>query len=229
VGTQRARRAPEKTEIMNFRIRPETKALLKQAAQESRRTMSAECEHQLRRALFDMGAGPTYTLLRTIGATLDNLMALECPNAPPGQWTKDSFLFNKAVGFVTAALKMFQPRPPIVALPVHPKLRPFLEADDKSLARAALIELLAEIAETDPSIPAVRQSRRQRALAIMKQDLGNLVDRPAIGELLSIAQKYGKNPDGVPAKYARDLWHIIGTLAGSVARRDREQAERTKS
>jgi hypothetical protein len=220
---------PEKTEIINFRIRPETKALLKRAAQESGRTVSAECEHQLRRALFHMGAGPTYAVLRTIGATLDNLMALECPNAPPGQWTKDSFLFDKAVRFVTAALEMFQPRPPLVAVPAHPKLRPFLEAEDKSLARAALIELLAEIAETDPSAPAVRQSRRQRALAMMKLDLGSLVDRPAISELLSVVQKFAKNPDEAPAKHAEELWHIIGTLAGSVARGDREQIEGTKS
>ena len=54
-----------------FQNPPHTRRLLEQAARASGRTLSQETEHQLRRALVDMGTGPTHALMSLIARSID--------------------------------------------------------------------------------------------------------------------------------------------------------------
>jgi hypothetical protein len=231
VKAKRAPRGQEKSEVINFRITPETKAFLKRAAEASGRTASAECEYQLRRALSYMSPGPTYAVMRTVSAALESLLALEHPK--PERWLHEPELFDRTLRFFIAALEMFRPeeppRPPN-AVPVPVEFQQHHEDHDKSFGRAALLELLAQIARADPSAPMDRQSRRQRALATMKQDLGEVADRPALRELVPLAQKAVNNPEEIISEDTRELWHFIQRLATLQDRGvfDRLETERTK-
>lgn len=214
VKAKRAPRGSEKSEVINFRIKPETKELLKRAAQASGRTASAECEHQLRRALSYMSPGPTYAVLRTVGTALESLLALEYPK--PERWTQEPELFDRTVRFFVAALEMFRPPDlpvPASAVPTPPELQQFIEDRDKAFSRASMLELLAQVARADPAAPLARQSRQQRALATMKQDLGELAERPALRELVLLAQKAAKDLGEVPSEDTRELWQYINRLA----------------
>ena len=88
-----------------LRIRPDTKRLLQQAARASGRTLSQETEHQLRRALIEMGA-PTYAFLQTIGQAVDSLVNFRDQKA---RWLDDPYLYRQARNAITAALDLFQP------------------------------------------------------------------------------------------------------------------------
>jgi hypothetical protein len=201
---QRAPRGPQKSAVMNFRIRPDTKTLLKRAAQAHGRTVSAECEYQLQCALFDMGTGPTHALLAVVGSAVDRL--IRRTTAPPNRWTRDPVQFDAVVEAITGALRLFRPEGPVAQGPDHST------QSDRLQGRAAIFELLAEIAAVDPLAPLSRQTAEQRRLGIMKQDLGELIGQPALQQLILLTAKAAKNPDQVEEKDARDLWKFMGTV-----------------
>ena len=90
---------------------------------------------------------------------------------------------------------------------VHPVSYPI-----GSQGRAALFELLAEIAAADPFVPLGQQSPEQRRLRVMKQDLGELIGRPALERLIGLTAKAANNPDDIEANDARELWKLLGTI-----------------
>jgi hypothetical protein len=201
---QRAPRGPQKSAVMNFRIRPNTKVLLKRAAEEHEQTVSAECEYQLQRALVEMGAGPTHALLAVVGSAVDRLIREK--TAPPDRWTQDPFQFDSVVEAITGALRLFRPDGPLA------------QGQDRSTelgqsqGQAAIFELLAEIAAVDPIASLGQKSPEHRRLAIMKQDLGKLIGRPALDRLVVLATKAAKNPNDVEENDARELWKLTGTV-----------------
>jgi hypothetical protein len=201
---QRAPRGAQKSEVMNFRIRPSTKALLKRAAQDHGRTVSAECEYQLQRALVEMGTGPTHALLAVVGSAVDRLIRRK--KAPPDRWARDPLQFDSVVEAITSSLRLFRPEGPEAR-------RPDRGAElGESQGRAALFELLGEIAATDPFAPLGQQSPEQRRLGLMKQDLGGLIGRPALERLIGLTAKAANNPDDIEANDARELWKLMGTI-----------------
>ena len=107
---RRAPRGAQKSEVINFRIRPSTKALLKRAAHDHGRTVSAECEYQLQRALVEMGTGPTHALLAVVGSAVDTLIRRK--KAPPNLWARDPLQFDFVVEAITSALRLFRPQGP---------------------------------------------------------------------------------------------------------------------
>jgi hypothetical protein len=202
---KRAPRGAHKSEVMNFRIRPDTKALLKRAAEDHGRTVSAECEYQLQRALVEMGTGPTHALLSVVGSAIDRLIRRKM--ARPDRWTRDPLQFDSVVEAITAALRLFRPegraaQEPDGSTGLH-----------QSQGRTALFELLAEIAAVDPFAPIDQQSLDRRRLGIMKQDLGEMIDRPTFEHLIALTGKAAKNPDDVEENDARELWKLMGTVA----------------
>lgn len=199
---------PEKTAVMNFRTRPDTKRLLIEAARRSGRTLSQETEHQLRRALLGMGTGPTHAILTAVGSAIDGLIRMHHP--VPERWTEDPVLFDQIVRAFTAAIEMFRPVGPIPQLVPHEQME-----FDRLKGRAALLELLAQVEAADLSAPLAKRSARERGLAILKQDLDELTTRPAFGELIALAQKAAKNPADAEEKDARELWRFIGFLAAA--------------
>ena len=140
----------EKSAVMNFRIRPDTKRLLQQAAHMSGRTLSQETEHQLRRALVEMGAGPTYAFLQTIGQAVDSLVNFKDPKA---SWLHDPYLYRQARNAITAALDLFQPE----GTPPETATERF-ELGGTQQGRVAMLELLRQIQLANSSIPLAENS-----------------------------------------------------------------------
>ena len=202
---RRAPRGAQKSEVINFRIRPSTKALLKRAAHDHGRTVSAECEYQLQRALVVMGTGPTHALLAVVGSAVDTLIRRK--KAPPNLWARDPLQFDFVVEAITSALRLFRPQGP-----EGQRADRSTESDQSQQGRAALFELLAEIAAADPFVPLGQQSREQRRLRVMKQDLGELIGRPALERLIGLTAKAANNPDDIEANDARELWKLLGTI-----------------
>ena len=174
----RAKRYPSKSDVINFRIQPSTKTALQKAAAASGRTMSAETEHQLHRALSDMGTGRTHAIFATIAMTIDGFLAPVRPDtgkpAKPARakWWDDPRLFDQAAKLTAAALELLRPQGP-----------PSPEVEDpigEHSARFAIEATLREIQTADPAIPFAQQKPNQRWLALLKQDLGPLADRPSV-------------------------------------------------
>jgi hypothetical protein len=209
-----------KSEVMSFRITPAAKAALTQASRVSGRSLSQEAEHQIRRALLDMGAGPTYALLKVIGNAIDSLVNLKNPDA---HWTTDAYLFDQACKAIVGALELFRPEG---TLPES--IEDALEVGGRMQGRLAVLELLRQIQIADPSIPLVKQTPHQRALVMLQADLGQLAERPRIYGMTAeqareehkiavrfnpLMRKAGKNPEAVTPEEAQQLWTLAGKLA----------------
>jgi hypothetical protein len=211
---------PEKSAVMNFRITPGTRLLLEQAAEASGRTISSECEHQLQRALSDMGTGPSHVLMAIIGRAIDDLVRMRGRGAKQQKdlrWWDDPHTFDLAARAVTAAFDMFRPKG---------------EVPDTGRQGEFVIEAtLREIQVADLSIPFDQMKPHQRWLALLKRDLGPIADRPAIwgitaesareldelsrpfrDELIALSQKAERTPDAMSPEERRrlkDLWNEV--------------------
>jgi hypothetical protein len=162
---------PEKSAVMNFRIRPDTKRLLAQAARASGRTLSAETEHQLRRAVAEMGTGRTHAVMTTIGRAIDGLVKLKAGESTERDWWTDPYLYGQARQVVLKALDLF--KPPEAAIDAEP--------DNARQAEFEIEALLHEIQLFDESNkPFVKQTPHERRLGMMKKDLGPLAERPVV-------------------------------------------------
>jgi hypothetical protein len=165
----RARKYATKTTVINFRIQPSTKAALQEAARRSGRTVSAECEHQLRRALSDMGTGPTYALMALIGRAIDGVVGLKSSTV---KWWNDPRQFDEAVRLAMAAFELLRPPPRAGAEPPD-SVEPLSERSIQFAAEASV----REVQTVNAAVPFEQQTLDQRWLALLRQDLGPLVDR----------------------------------------------------
>jgi hypothetical protein len=166
----RARKYATKTTVINFRIQPSTKAALQAAADRSGRTVSAECEHQLRRALSDIGTGPTHALMALIGRAIDGVVGLKSPST---KWWNDPRQFDEAVRLAMAAFELLRPSPRAGAQPPDSG-EPLSKWSIQFAAEASLREVQTVDAA---AVPFEQQTPDQRWLALLRQDLGPVVDR----------------------------------------------------
>jgi hypothetical protein len=154
---RRTPRSLDKTAVMHFRVLPLTLKAVKRAAAASGRTVSAECEFQLQRALFEMGA-PLYPILKRVCEALGKDPALSGTT----RWVEDPELFNRAVNMFNAALEIFRP--------TGSKRRDATD-QEKDLAIAYVLDHLTSVAKADESVPLPRQSQEQRGLLKSKEEL----------------------------------------------------------
>ena len=114
----RAKRYATKTVVINFQIRPPTKAALQKAAAASGRTVSAEAEHQLQRALSDLGGAPaskTAAVMMMIAKAIDGFVGFGSPYAErqtvqtATRGLDDPYSFDQAARLVVDALEMLRP------------------------------------------------------------------------------------------------------------------------
>jgi hypothetical protein len=163
---------PDKREVANFRIRPDTKRLLEAAARKSGRTVSQETEHQLRRALVGK-SGATAAVVSAVGLAIDGLIA----GSPVAErWLKDPRAFDQVAGCFAAAIAMFRPIDSVVE--VETEIEQFAPA-----ARRALFRLMARAVDASETPPADRRSQYEHVLALLAGDLGPLSARPVIHEM----------------------------------------------
>jgi hypothetical protein len=206
---------------MNFRIRPDTKRLLQEARDVSGRTLSQETEHQLRRALVDLGTGPTFAILKMVGMAIDALLAQQHRRANP-PWVDDPHSFDQVVKAIAGALEVFRP----------PGARPKSDDDliiSKFEGRAAVLQLLALVRAIDQSVPIGKQTVHRRALTMLKADLEafSLVERTGpldTNRLVAAAlrersdhreliSKARTNPEAITPDEALQLWRLAGDMA----------------
>jgi plasmid stability protein len=177
-----------KTEVMSFRLTPDTKAALRRAAATSGRSLSQEAEHRLRRGLDEeeaisklWGDVKTSAMLRlaaqvvqSVGTTRDTKV----------HWTADVKVFDSAIEAIAGTLKLFRP----------------LQAEGISVGSpeidAPALRIVEEAQATKLSRPLSKSSRRQRAMARFKEDLGQDLTNRAIDRI--------HERRGFPGKPAKD-------------------------
>ena len=155
--------------VMNFRIQPSTKALLAKAAARSGRTLSAEAEHQLRRALVDL-ATPTPAIMAVMTGAIDRLAGIARPSGR--KWWNDPGQFDGAAKLAAAAFAMLRPPGPRLrfSFPTQPatkyrRCEPPCAKFKRPMGRSGS-----------------RSKRRARQLVRLKADLGPLIDRALAAE-----------------------------------------------
>jgi hypothetical protein len=155
--SKRAQQTDQKTAILNIRVQPLTKEQLQKAAAASGRTVSAEAEFQLHRALFEMRA-PLWPILKTICAALAEDPELK-KNA---RWAEDPALYDRAVNMFNAVLEVCRPQGSVPRRDTQ---------QEKDLAVAYALDLLNSIKNADASVPLKKQTPDQRALLKAAQEL----------------------------------------------------------
>ena len=177
-----------KTEVMSFRLTPDTKAALRRAAATSGRSLSQEAEHRLRRGLDEeeaiskfWGDVKTSAMLRLAAQVVQSVRTLQDTKV---HWTADAKVFDSAIEAIAGTLKLFRP----------------LQAEGISVGSpeidAPALKIVEEAQATELSRPLSKSSRRQRAMARFKEDLGQELTNRAIDRI--------HEHRGVPGKPAKD-------------------------
>jgi hypothetical protein len=177
-----------KTGVMSFRIRPDTKAALRNAAATSGRSLSQEAEHRLRRGLDQdetissfWGDPKTFAMMRLAAQAVLSLGKVRDTEV---HWTANVEAFDAAMEAIIGTLRVFRP---LVATS--------LSTGSPEIG-VPVLAILREAQAADPTRPLNKSTRRQRAMTRFKEHLGEeLVDR-AIDQIPTAAgrQKLRRKP-----------------------------------
>ena len=201
---RRQRRAPrgsDKTAVMHFRVQPLTLKAVKDAAKTSGRTVSAECEAQLQRALFGMGGG-LWPILQVVSDNLNKLTELK-----GRAWADDPILFDRAFNAIVAMLEMCRPPGSIHRGATDNEL----QAD-----RNVMYNSLIRIYEVNTSAPLARLSPEQRHLVKLKEQLGAIGAEPVLRRFAALAHK-ASTTESPTTTDAKELWRITRMLLAEPA------------
>ena len=165
---------PEKKRVFASRIREDTWQMLQQAAATSGRSISQEFEHRLRRGLDEdkwiedgFGDRRTCAVMKMAAMAAVNSAMLN-PKASKAHWTSNVEAFDRALDAIMGVLKAFRP---------HELAAKDLATGPAEIG-AATLELTREIQAADPARPLNKMTKRQRQMLRLKDELGELVDRP---------------------------------------------------
>jgi hypothetical protein len=179
VAKARRGRAPKgeyagKTAVMSFRITPDTKAALMKAAASSGRSLSQETEHRIRCALDNdertsnfWGDAKTFAMMRLAAQAVQSLGKVRGARV---HWTADAELFDAAIEAIIGTLWAFRP----LTAPNFSTASPKIGAPPLGLIR--------EAQAADPAYPLSKSTRRRRALARFREDLGEELANRAINQ-----------------------------------------------
>jgi hypothetical protein len=194
------RRAPRlpgsKTVVMHFRVQPLTLEAVKKAAEISGRTVSAECEEQLQRALFGMSGG-LHPVLQVVSGNLNRIAELKTR-----PWADDPALFDRAFNAIMTMLEMCRP---------SGSIHRDATADEVLEARDLMLKSILRIYEVDASVPLARLSPEQRHLAKLKEDFGAIGTAPILQRFAELAHKTRRMESPTPAD-AKELWRVTRIL-----------------
>jgi hypothetical protein len=191
------------------------------AREESGRTFSGEVEHQLARALFEWGTGPTHAVMTAIGRAIDSVARMQLDERggwardSRARWWRDPYLFTQAAQAILAALDILRPQG---AVPED--RQELLDLGGPRQGRFAIESVLQDVQLVDPSTPPAEQSPRAYAywrwLCWLKEDLGFLADTLTVrgrntrqmqylrdrsaefrDELIVLSREAGRLPEGM--------------------------------
>jgi hypothetical protein len=169
-----------RTAVLSTRLQPDTRARLLQSSKANRRSLSQELEHRLRGSFIDedrvvdfYGGQPNAAILKLIGAVIQStctnwLVKTEDSWVPdlhkdPGEWLRDPKLFDEVLTAIIHTLMWFKPGG---------------GRDEQFLFYHSTAErIIDEIRSSDPSVPIMKRSTRQHAMAMLKDKLGDLVHK----------------------------------------------------
>jgi hypothetical protein len=178
---------PEKKRVFASRIREDTQEMLRRAAATSGRSLSQEFEHRLRLGLDEdkriedaFGDRRTYAVMKMAAMAAVNSTLLN-PKNPKAHWTSNVEAFDRALNAILNVLKAFRPH----------ELGPQDLITSPAEIGTPTLELTREIRAADPARPLNKMTRRQREVLRLKDDLGDLVNRP--GQVL---QRKNQKTDG---------------------------------
>jgi hypothetical protein len=170
--------------VFSTRIRPELKAALESAAEDSGRSLSQEVAHRLRRTFVEdermadaFGSRRNYLVVRMIGLAMQASKIYGDDQA--ADWLDDPASFDAAVTMANVILKALRPSgKPTMRVP-----RKILASTYGSTAAI----LLKDVQGADPSEP-LNRSRQHRVFkglksgfaGLLKTELGTVLTRPEI-------------------------------------------------
>jgi hypothetical protein len=159
--------------VMSFRITPDTKAALMKAAASSGRSLSQETEHRARRGLDEderisnfWGDSKTFAMMRLAAQAVQSLGKVRGAKV---HWTADVKLFDAAMEAIIGTLWAFRPLIATNLSTASPKIG------------APALGFIREAQAADPIYP-LKGTRRRRALARLREDLGEELANRAINQ-----------------------------------------------
>jgi hypothetical protein len=175
-----------KTSVMSFRITPDTKADLIEAAAASGRSLSQETEHRLRRGFDEdekiaslWGDAKTLAMMRLAAQAV---LSLGKVRGAKVHWTADVELFDAAMKAINGTLRAFRP---LIATN--------LSTGSPEIG-APVLALIREAQAADPMYPLGKGTRRRRALAQLREDLGEELANRAINQFHEIEERPHARP-----------------------------------
>jgi hypothetical protein len=159
-----------RTAVLSTRLQPDTRARLVAAAKTSKRSLSQELEHRLRRTFIEddkevdfYGSPQTAAVLKLVGAVIQAAGRISYEKRAT-RWLEDASLFDAVLAAVLHALIWFRPGGDGGRWGIH------YQSDAE--------RILDEIRAGDPSLPITKRSTQQHAMAMLRDRLGPLADRP---------------------------------------------------
>ncbi len=157
----------ERTAVVSWRLRPETRVRLEAAARASQRSISQEVEHRLRRTFGEddddikrYGSKQNAAVVNLIGATIRSASN----GGKKHDWLKEQWLFDDVMAAIWHVLLWFRPDGDSG-----------LRQITRGSGTARVDQLIDEIRSVDPALPIHKGSPRQHTLARLKEKLGDLV------------------------------------------------------
>jgi hypothetical protein len=157
-------------------------------------------EHRLRRTFTEddnivefYGTEQTAAVVKLIGLTL-NAAAGRTSARGPHEWLKEQRLFDDVIDAIVHTLRWFRPsivrrriksgpttdrieRRPIKSSPTADRIE--RRRITSSSTTDQVDQLIDEIRSADPSLPITKGSKRQHAMAMLKDKLGDLIPEQA--------------------------------------------------
>jgi hypothetical protein len=169
-----------RTAVLSTRLQPDTRRRLSEAAKANGRSLSQELEHRLRASFIQddnvidfFGSQSNAAIVKLLGAVIQSTGTswlvkkldgwVPDPRKDPGEWLRDSKLFDQVLTAIVHTLMWFKPSG---------------GRDEQFLFYHSTAErIIDEIRSSDPSVPLTKRSTRQHAMAMLKDKLGDLVHR----------------------------------------------------
>jgi len=170
-----------RTAVLSTRLQPDTRARLSAAAKTNKRSLSQELEHRLRASFIEedkivdfYGNQSNAAVVKLLGAVIQSTCTHWLVKAhdgwvpdltkDPGEWLRDPKLFDQVLAAIVHAMMWFAPKGG--------------RADQFLFYHSAAERIVDEIRSADPSLPLVKGSTRQHAMAMLKDKLGDLARHP---------------------------------------------------
>jgi hypothetical protein len=163
--------------------------MLQRAAAKSGRSVSQEFEFRLRRGLDEedkidstFGDLKTYGLMKLAAQAVKSMCDLKDLKV---HWTADVTAFDEALEAIARTLKGFRP---------HVLTAKDLVVGSPEFGTPTLGQIVREIQTADPARPLGKISKRERAILRLKNELGDLVDRPDHLPEVTHQKRRGRKP-----------------------------------